>query len=344
MGKMLITGGAGFIGVNAADHFLSQGWAVVIFDNFSRKGTDINLAFLEEKYLSGLTVVKGDIRTDQEQLNTLCNDVDVVLHLAAQVAVTTSVIDPREDFEINALGTFNVLEAVRNSTKKPQLIYASTNKVYGGLEHMNVEEGERRYSFAGGIGGVTEQTPLDFHSPYGCSKGAADQYVRDYSRLYDLKTTVIRQSCIYGPHQMGIEDQGWVAWFMIATLFNRPVTIYGNGKQVRDLLYVDDLVAAYDACIKNPDAVSGEVFNMGGGATNTLSLIEFLDFLKDDLQMNVEYSFGGVRPGDQPIFVSDNSKFMQATGWSPKFDTTKGIANLLEWLKENKDKLEGFYS
>lgn len=341
---MLITGGAGFIGVNAADHFLGQGWEVTIFDNFSRKGTDINLAFLEGKYQSGLEVVRGDIRTDQDTLNFLCNDADVVLHLAAQVAVTTSVTDPREDFEINAFGTFNVLEAIRQSAAKPTLIYASTNKVYGGLESVGVDEGERRYSFADGLRGVTEDMLLDFHSPYGCSKGAADQYVRDYSRLYDMKTVVLRQSCIYGPHQMGIEDQGWVAWFMIATLFNRPVTIYGNGKQVRDLLYVDDLVAAYDSCIKNIDTISGQVFNMGGGSDNTLSLIEFLDFLKNDLQMNVEYSFGGVRPGDQPIFVSDNSKFMQATGWSPKFDTTKGIANLLEWLKENQGDLQQFYS
>ncbi|MDP6561562.1 MAG: GDP-mannose 4,6-dehydratase, partial [Candidatus Peribacteraceae bacterium] len=224
MSKMLITGGVGFIGVNAADHFLTDGWEVIIFDNFSRKGTDINLAFLETKHSSGLEVVRGDIRTDQDKLNALCDQVDVVLHLAAQVAVTTSVKDPREDFEINAFGTFNVLEAVRQSTKKPQLIYASTNKVYGGLEHMDVEEGEKRYSFAGGVAGVTEQTPLDFHSPYGCSKGSADQYVRDYSRLYDLNTVVLRQSCIYGPHQMGVEDQGWVAWFMIATMFNRPVT------------------------------------------------------------------------------------------------------------------------
>ncbi len=341
---MLITGGAGFIGVNAADHFLRNGWEVTVLDNFSRKGTDINLAYLEGKHTSGLTVVRADIRTDQDQLNSLCNEVDVVLHLAAQVAVTTSVVDPREDFEINALGTFNVLEAVRTSSKKPILIYASTNKVYGGLESVGVDEGEGRYSFAGGLAGVTEEMLLDFHSPYGCSKGAADQYVRDYSRLYDLKTVVLRQSCIYGPHQMGIEDQGWVAWFMIATMFKKPVTIYGNGKQVRDLLYVDDLVAAYDVCIDQIDKVSGQAFNMGGGPTNTLSLLEFLTFLKDDLQMPVEYSFGGVRPGDQPIFVSDNAKFMQLTGWEPKVGTQEGIKNLLEWLEANKGSLEQFYS
>lgn len=341
---MLITGGAGFIGVNAADHFLSQGWEVTVLDNFSRKGTDINRAFLEGKHASGLTIVEADIITDQDVLNQLCNDVDVVLHLAAQVAVTTSVVDPRSDFECNALGTFNVLEAVRQSPNKPFVIYASTNKVYGGLEHIGVEEGEKRYSFAGGLQGVDENTSLDFHSPYGCSKGAADQYVRDYARLYDLDTVVLRQSCIYGPHQMGVEDQGWVAWFMIATLFNRPVTIYGNGKQVRDLLYVDDLIAAYDACIQNRAKVSGEVFNMGGGPTNTLSLLEFLTFLKDDLSMNVDFSYGDTRPGDQPIFVSDNSRFEQATGWKTATDTQTGIANLLAWLQEHKDVLSQFYS
>lgn len=341
--KILITGGAGFIGVNAAEHFLNNGWEVTIFDNFSRKGTDINLAFLKEQVTEGLTVVRGDIRTDQEELNRLCEECDVVLHLAAQVAVTTSVVNPREDFEINAAGTFNVLEAVRQSKRKPIVLYASTNKVYGGLESVGVEEGEERYRFAGEMKGVSEEMLLDFHSPYGCSKGAADQYVRDYSRLYDLKTVVLRQSCIYGPHQMGIEDQGWVAWFMIATLFEKPVQIYGNGKQVRDLLYIDDLVACYDTCIKQIDTVSGQAFNIGGGPENTLSLLEFLTFLKTDLGMSVEYSFGETRPGDQPIFVSDNSKFTAATGWKPIVGTKEGIGNLLSWLEENKDSLKEFY-
>ena len=342
--KMLITGGAGFIGVNAADHFLRKGWEVTVLDNFSRKGTDINRAFLEATHPSGLTVVEADITTDQDVLNKLCEDVDVVLHLAAQVAVTTSVVDPRSDFDCNALGTFNVLEAVRASSKKPIVIYASTNKVYGGLESVGVEEGESRYSFAGGLEGVSEEMLLDFHSPYGCSKGAADQYVRDYARLYDLKTVVLRQSCIYGPHQMGIEDQGWVAWFMIAALFSRPVTIYGNGKQVRDLLYVDDLVAAYDLCIEQIDAVSGEAFNLGGGPRNTLSLLEFLEFLKGDLGMDLAWSFGETRPGDQPMFVSDNPKLDTATGWKADTGTEEGIRQLLSWLQENKENLSGFYS
>ncbi len=345
MKHILITGGAGFIGVNAADHFLNEGWEVTVLDNFSRKGTDINKAFLEKSHTKGLSIVKADVVKDQAVLNKLCNDVDVVLHLAAQVAVTTSVVDPRSDFLCNALGTFNVLEAVRASSKKPILIYASTNKVYGGLENLNVEEGEDRYSFGKSVpeGGVSEMQLLDFHSPYGCSKGAADQYVRDYSRLYGLKTVVFRQSCIYGPHQMGVEDQGWVAWFMIAAMFGRPITIYGNGKQVRDLLYVDDLVAAYDVAIQKIDKVSGQVFNMGGGLENSLSLLQFLVILKNDLKMDVEYSFGDVRPGDQPIFISNNYKFYEATAWKPKIDVRKGIENLLQWLQNNKNQLHKFY-
>ncbi|MDP6575605.1 MAG: SDR family NAD(P)-dependent oxidoreductase [Candidatus Peribacteraceae bacterium] len=341
--KMLITGGAGFIGVNSAKHFLNNGWEVVIFDNFSRQGTDINRKFLEDNYKERLQIVVGDIRTDQEELNKLCEECDIVLHLAAQVAVTTSVVDPREDFEINALGTFNVLEAVRQSSKKPAIIYASTNKVYGGLEDVEVAEGDIRYTFAGDMTGVSEAQLLDFHSPYGCSKGSADQYVRDYSRLYDLKTVVLRQSCIYGPHQMGVEDQGWVAWFMIAALYNKPVQIYGNGKQVRDVLYVDDLVNCYDACIKNMDKVSGEAYNIGGGKSNTMSLLEFMDLLNNEMQMPLHYTFSEVRPGDQPIFISDNSKFMEATGWNANTGVREGIVRLLEWLQESKDILSPMY-
>ncbi|MBM3231158.1 SDR family NAD(P)-dependent oxidoreductase [Candidatus Peregrinibacteria bacterium] len=340
---ILITGGAGFIGVNAAERFLKKGWNVVVFDNFSRRGTEINRSYLEKNFSSGLEVVKGDILRDQNKLAELCERADVVLHLAAQVAVTTSVVQPREDFEINALGTFNVLEAVRQSKKRPSVIYASTNKVYGGLEDIGVDEGDQRYSFSGGLSGVSETQLLDFHSPYGCSKGAADQYVRDYARLYDMKTVVLRQSCIYGPHQMGIEDQGWVAWFMIASLFGKPVQIYGNGKQVRDLLYVDDLVDAYELCVEKMDALSGQVFNMGGGAGNTLSLLEFMDLLKNDLHMDIRYSFGKTRPGDQPIFISNNDKFTKKTGWKPRMDVRTGIGNLLQWLQDNQEQLSQFY-
>ena len=289
-----------------------------------------------------ITVIRGDIRTDRTSLSAAVQSVDYVLHLAAQVAVTTSVTDPRTDFEINAFGTFNVLEAIRLSENKPGLIFASTNKVYGGLEHRAVVEQAERYAFTE-ITGVSETEPLDFHSPYGCSKGAADQYVRDYSRMYNLKTVVMRQSCIYGPQQFGIEDQGWVAWFIIAGMFGRPVTVYGNGKQVRDLLFVDDLVQAYDLAFNRLDTVSGEIFNMGGGVNNTLSLLEFIRLLNDDCAITLNYSWGDTRPGDQPIFVSNNDKAKALLGWEPRTTVNDGIAQLINWLRTHESEVKQFY-
>lgn len=342
--SILITGGAGFIGVNAAKRFADLGSSVTVLDNLSRKGTDINLRYLEERYAGKIHVVKADIRTDRTILEKCANEHDVILHLAAQVAVTTSVTDPRTDFEINALGTFNVLEAARGAQTMPAVLYASTNKVYGGLEHMPVTEHGDRVAFADGSRGVTEECPLDFHSPYGCSKGAADQYVRDYARLYGMKTVVFRQSCIYGPHQLGIEDQGWVAWFLIAALFGRDVTVYGTGKQVRDLLYVDDLVDLYVRAVDNIDAVSGEVFNAGGGAANSLSLLEFLAVINGPLGLSMHWTHSDWRPGDQPIFISDNTKAKTMLDWEPTMDTDTGIKNLLAWLKDNKEILERFYA
>lgn len=341
--NILITGGAGFIGVNAVRRFAARGWGVTLFDNFSRKGTAYNVEQLQKDMSDRFSVVRGDVRTDQDVLQQLMEKHDAVLHLAAQVAVTTSVVNPREDFECNALGTFNVLEAVRQSARKPAVLYASTNKVYGGLNHLAVEEGEKRYAFANGVEGVSEETPLDFHSPYGCSKGAADQYVRDYSRIYGLKTVVFRQSCIYGPHQMGVEDQGWVAWFLIAGLFGRPVQIYGNGKQVRDLLYIDDLVTCYEHAIENVDAVCGQIFNLGGGPRNTLSLLEFFELLEREHGLALSYTFSGVRPGDQPIFISDNSAAGRALQWKPQVTVHDGIAKLIAWLREKKGDLATFY-
>lgn len=340
---MLITGGAGFIGITAAERFLRQGYSVTIFDNLSRRGVALNLTYLRSQFPDKFVLVQDDIRTGIENLKKLANEHDVVLHLAAQVAVTTSVTDPRTDFEINALGTFNVLEAVRLSDRKPILLYASTNKVYGGLEHRAVTEESDHYRFAENSAGVSESEPLDFHSPYGCSKGAADQYVRDYARLYGLRTVVFRQSCIYGPHQFGVEDQGWVAWFMIAGLLGRPVQIYGNGKQVRDLLYVDDLIDCYDGAIASIEKTHGQIYNVGGGSTNTLSLLQFLAYLKDDLRIPLQFSYGDVRPGDQPIFISDNSKALAEFGWQPRMPVWEGIKKLCEWLKANKSEIEGFY-
>jgi CDP-paratose 2-epimerase len=243
--RFFITGGAGFIGSNSADYFLRQGHEVVVFDNLSRRGGPANLTWLRENHGARLQFIQGDIR-DDAALATAVRGADVVLHLASQVAVTTSVQNPREDFEINALGTFNLLEAVRQAAPQAVVLYASTNKVYGGMADAAVREVNGRYAYTTYPQGIPESYPLDFHSPYGCSKGAGDQYMRDYARIYGLKTLVFRQSCIYGPRQFGIEDQGWVAHFVIAAVFGRPITIFGDGKQVRDLLHVSDLIRAYE--------------------------------------------------------------------------------------------------
>lgn len=340
--NILITGGAGFIGVNAAMRFLQKGWNVTVFDDFSRRGADLNVAFLREQFPE-VSVIRGDVRSVEDVGRAFKHSYDAVLHLAGQVAVTTSVTHPRDDFTINALGTFNLLEAARSSSKPPIVLFASTNKVYGGLENIEVAEGERRYDFRDLTGGVSEGQPLDFHSPYGCSKGAADQYVRDYARIYGLRTVVFRQSCIYGQRQMGIEDQGWVAWFMIAGLFGRPVTIYGNGKQVRDLLYIDDLVDLYERAIERIEVASGKVYNIGGGPANTLSLLEFLDVLKE-LGLPLTHASAKERPGDQPIFISDNSKAQRDLQWSPRIGVSQGIPKLRDWLIEHKSALEAFYA
>lgn len=341
--NILITGGAGFIGVNAALHYAKQGWDVSVLDNFSRRGTNINADYLA-KNAPQVRVQKGDILSQDDLKQAFTSTPDVVLHLAGQVAVTTSVADPRSDFEANALGTFNVLEAVRTYAPNAMVIFASTNKVYGGLENISVTEKDQRYAFADSLIGIPETQSLDFHSPYGCSKGAADQYVHDYARIFGLKTVVFRQSCIYGAHQMGIEDQGWVAWFLLAARFGRPITIYGNGKQVRDLLSVHDLLRAYDAAIERSDIAAGKAYNIGGGSQNTLSLLEFLGIMQKDFGLTINPAHGDVRPGDQPIFVSDNSKLKQELGWEPTVNAHTGIRALLEWLDQNKEALASLYN
>lgn len=335
--NVLIFGGAGFIGCNTADYYLKQGAAVTIFDNFSRKGTLLNLLWLQSRYPT-VRVMQGDIRIDQSKIQIAVDEADVVFHFAAQVAVTTSVVDPREDFEINALGTFNVLEAVRKSTKKPVLVFASTNKVYGGMEDVKTVEGTHRFNYADQPMGISEEQPLDFHSPYGCSKGAADQYVRDYARIYGLKTVVFRQSCIYGYRQFGVEDQGWVAHFTISAALDRPVTIYGNGKQVRDLLFTTDLVRAYDLAIKNINSTAGKVYNIGGGPEKTLSLLELIEDLESYFgkKMNLQYS--DWRPGDQPVFICDIQKAKTDFGWEPVISVKEGVRLLAEWVKGNTDE------
>ena len=338
---IFITGGAGFVGCNLAAHHLAQGNCVTVYDNLSRPRTDINLRWLQTEVEkagdTSLHVVQGDIR-DYETLRAAMTVAkpDLVVHLAAQVAVTTSVKNPREDFEINALGTFNVLEAVRQMENPPALIYASTNKVYGSMEEVEVVEEATRYRYKDLPNGVSELQLLDFHSPYGCSKGAADQYVRDYARIYGLRTVVFRQSCIYGEHQFGVEDQGWAAHFVIAAAYGRPISIYGDGKQVRDMLHVSDLVAAYDAAWTHIDQVSGQAFNVGGGAINTLSIwAEFGPYLEELAERKVTVNYAETRPGDQPVFISDNSKAARLLGWQPKVEVHQGIDRLWTWVTSN---------
>ena len=336
--KVLITGGAGFIGINTAKYYLDKGDEVVLFDSLSRPGASVNLAWLQEQF-PAVTFIEGDIRSE-----TACNelfkenrDTDFILHLAGQVAVTTSVLNPREDFEANAAGTLNVLEAFRYYCPEAFFLYASTNKVYGKLTNFEIEEENERYSFKEKEAGVSETQPLDFYSPYGCSKGAADQYVHDYARIYNLKTTVFRQSCVYGYRQFGIEDQGWVAWFTIANVLNENITIYGNGKQVRDVLFIDDLLRAFDLAYQHQEKTSGKVYNIGGGSQNTLSLLELLKLLETN-EKNLSYS--EARPGDQEIYVSDIKRAATDFDWAPEVSPNEGVERLKKWVLENKEMLQ----
>lgn len=333
--KFLITGGAGFIGCNSADYFLQQGHDVLIFDNLSRKGGPANLEWLRSRYDERLQFVQDDIR-DYDALCAAMPDTDVVLHLASQVAVTTSVQNPREDFEINALGTFNVLEAVRHHAPQAAVLYASTNKVYGGMEGVQIVERNGRYAYANYPQGIPETYPLDFHSPYGCSKGTGDQYMLDYARIYGLRTLVLRQSCIYGRRQFGVEDQGWVAHFVIATVLNRPISIYGDGKQVRDLLHVTDLIRAYEMGIAQIDSIKGTALNLGGGPNNTLSIwSEFGPLLAELAGHDVPIAYHDWRPGDQRVFVANIQKAYDLLGWQPNTSPADGIRDLYQWVAEN---------
>lgn len=334
----LITGGAGFIGSNYASRCISRGDKIVIFDNLSRAGSKRNIIWLEETYGKGsFELVVGDVR-DAATIQSACRNACRILHLAGQVAVTTSVTDPRNDFDINALGTFNTLEAARLSGNNPGFLFSSTNKVYGGMKNVRVVEKETRYDYADLPEGASEEQLLDFHSPYGCSKGCGDQYVRDYARIYNLPTVVFRQSCIYGTRQFGVEDQGWVAWFVIAAITGKPISIYGDGKQVRDILFVDDLCDAYDLAFERIPQISGQVFNIGGGRKNTISIwMEFKPILEKLLGNKIETSQSDWRPGDQPVFISDIRKASKLLNWSPKVSAEEGISRLFAWVKENKD-------
>lgn len=333
----LITGGAGFIGVNLADRLLSEGKKVLVFDNLSRAGVENNLSWLKEKYSANLKLIIADIR-DRAAVADAVNGANEIFHFAAQVAVTSSLIDPFYDFEVNAQGTLNLLEAIRNSAHQPPVIFASTNKVYGDLDDLGIVMNGTRYYPENSFfrqQGINEKRNLDFHSPYGCTKGVADQYMLDYARTFGLKTAVFRMSCIYGPHQFGTEDQGWVAHFLIQALKNNPITLYGDGKQVRDILFVEDLVNAYLLAMKNIHHISGNAFNMGGGVSNTISLLELCDLIGKISGKKPEVQFDDWRPSDQKYYVSDFGKFNAITSWKPEVGTIEGVTRLYKWLQEN---------
>ncbi len=334
--KYLITGGAGFIGSNYVSRLLGRGEQVTVYDNLSRAGGPRNIEWLRSTFgHDSFQLTVGDLR-DAALLAATARDADIIIHLAGQVAVTTSVLHPREDFEDNALGTFNVLEAARLSGRYPLVLYASTNKVYGGMEEVRVIEKETRYEYADLPLGMPETQPLDFHSPYGCSKGAGDQYMRDYARIYNLPTVVLRQSCIYGPRQFGIEDQGWIAWFVIAVLMGKQITIYGDGKQIRDVLHVEDLMDAYDAALAQMDVAAGKVFNIGGGSKNTLSIwAECGPLLAQLLGREIPIIRKDWRPGDQKVYISDIRKAKDTLSWEPKISVEEGVNQLYHWVSEN---------
>lgn len=338
---VLITGGAGFIGANLADRLLGLGREVVVFDNLSRPGSRLNLAWLQARHGAGnrLRFVQGDIR-NSTALEAAARGTTLIVHLAGQVAVTTSIADPRGDFEANALGTLNALEAARRAESDPVFLYASTNKVYGPLSDLELREDPTRYSLPAMPHGISEGQPLDFHSPYGCSKGTGDQYVRDYFRIYGLRTVVLRQSCVFGQHQPGIEDQGWVAWFVIAAVGRRPLTIYGDGKQVRDLLYVDDLLDAYEAAEAGIGRAAGQVYNVGGGPDRSVSVwCEFGALLGRLLGAEPPVARGPWRSGDQRFYVSDIRRAARDLAWRPRVDVETGVRRVIDWVRENRRAL-----
>ncbi len=333
----LITGGAGFIGSNLANRILTAGKPVLIYDDLSRPGSELNLSWLRESHGERLRVEIADIRNKQA-LRTAVRSAEQVFHFAAQVAVTTSLTDPQHDFEVNVGGTLNLLEELRKLENPPPLLFTSTNKVYGSLADLPLEQNGARYQplDAGLRVGVGEDRPLEFHSPYGCSKGAADQYVRDYARTFGLPAVVFRMSCIYGPHQMGNEDQGWVAHFLIRAIEGKPLLIYGDGMQVRDLLFVDDLIDAFLLAQANVHTLSGQAFNVGGGLGNTLSLrelVELIGALRGDKPVVRTHDW---RPGDQRYYVSDTRKLKSTTGWAPKINVREGVDRLYRWLLESR--------
>jgi len=332
---VLITGGAEFIGTNIADRLLKQGKRVLVFDNFSRPGVERNWQWLRETYGGQFDLMVGDVR-DTSAIREAVARASAVFHCAAQVAVTTSLVRPLDDFEINARGTLNLLEAIRAQSPAIPLVYTTTNKVYGALDDVALESDGQRYvpaAHAIRLHGFSEQRPVDFHSPYGCSKGAAGQYVADYARSFGLPTVVFRMSCIYGPHQFGTEDQGWVAHFVIRALEGKPIVIYGDGKQVRDLLFADDLVSALLVAQQQASKLAGRTLNMGGGPSRAVSVLEVIDLIGELTGRRPQVRFDKWRVGDQRYYVSDTREFQRATGWSARVSVRDGLEQLTNWLR-----------
>jgi CDP-paratose 2-epimerase len=336
MNRILITGGCGFIGSNLAAYYLEKGWKVVIYDNLSRQGSEANADWLAGQGDGRFELVHADVR-DMRTLLEAMHNVDVVAHLAAQVAVTSSVQNPLDDFLINALGGLHVLEAARQCGSDPIVLYASTNKVYGGMEDLQTTHSRLRYSLKDYPNGISETYPIDLYSPYGCSKGACDQYMLDYARIYGLRTVVFRQSCIYGPRQFGIENQGWVAHFVISALLGRSIKIYGDGRQVRDVLHVNDLVDLFDMAVENIDVCMGQVYNIGGGPRNATSLLELIYRLEPIVNHAIPLQFREWRPGDQRVYLSDILKAEKDLGWTPTISIGEGLQDLCDWVASNRD-------
>lgn len=336
----LITGGCGFLGSNLANAMLSKGESIVILDNLSRVGSRDNLAWLRSRHGGGWHFVETDVR-DADAVTRLVKEKKpkVLVHLAGQVAMTTSIENPRLDFEVNALGTFNMLEAVRIHSPTTIVLYSSTNKVYGSLDYLRYEQTETRFLLPDHPNGLDESLPLDGNSPYACSKLAADQYVRDYHRFYGIPTVVFRHSSMYGPRQFATYNQGWIGWFCLKALEMAgpsllPFTISGCGKQVRDVLHVDDLIRAYLLCVEHIDSAAGDIFNIGGGMDNSLSLLELFSELERLTSYQMRYSQKAWRPGDQKVFVANHRKARQSFHWYPKIDRETGIKGMLEWSRE----------
>jgi len=339
--KLLITGGCGFLGSNLAAHALTQGMELCIFDSLYRHGSQSNLEWLRGR--GSFEFVHGDIRNANDVQRVIARvKPDAVFHLAGQVAMTTSIADPRMDFEVNSLGTLNLLEAVRAIVPGAVVIYSSTNKVYGDLEQYQYSETDTRYVCVEQPEGFDEQTPLDFHSPYGCSKGSADQYLRDYHRIFGLKTVVFRHSSMYGGRQFATVDQGWIGWFCQmaaqtrAGLRQEPFTISGSGKQVRDVLHAEDMISLYYSTLQHADAAAGQAFNIGGGIANSLSLLELFGLLEAEIGQPLQYSKLPPRESDQRVFVADITKIKKLTGWEPRVNAKAGVSQMLAWVTSNQ--------